>query len=48
MCLPTPEPTRPGIVPRCTFRMAFCTFKGTRGLLDNLEYEDDLKYDDEL
>ena len=60
-CLP-PHPTRPhptltGIVPRCSSRLAFATYKDSRGLLrlseyleyeDYLKYEDDLKYEDNL
>ena len=46
-----PKPTPPGIVPKGSCRLAFTTFKDTKGLLRvpyNLEYEDDLKYEDNL
>ena len=45
------DPNRPGIVPRCSSRLALCSFKGTRSLLrlaDNLEYEYALRYEDNL
>ena len=49
---PTPlDPTPPGIVLRCSFRLAFGTFKGGEGLLrlsGDLKYEDYLKYEDDL
>ena len=44
-----PHPNPPGIVPRGSSRLAFATFKDTRGLLRlfyNLEYEDGLDYED--
>ena len=49
-CLPTPQPTPPQ-PNRNSSKLAFATFKDTRGLLslsDNLEYEDDNKYEDKL
>ena len=39
----------PGIVPRCSSSLALATFKDTRGLLrlsDNLDYEDNIKYEE--
>ena len=52
-----PHPTLTGIVPRCSSRIDFATYKNSRGLLrlseyleyeDYLKYEDDLKYEDNL
>ena len=46
-----PNQTQPGMVLRCSSRLAFATFKGIRGLLrlsNDLEYEDDHKNEDNL
>ena len=46
-----PVATPPGIVPRCTFRLAFTYSKDTKGLLrlsDYLEYETNLKYENNI
>ena len=48
---PPPDPTPSRKVTRCSSRLAFATFEGTRGLLRlsvKLEYKDDLKYEDSL
>ena len=49
-CLPTPSPPQPR-PNRNSSRLAFTSFKDTKGLLwllYNLEYEDDLKYKEEV
>ena len=48
---PLPHPTLTWIVPRCSSRLAFATYKDSRGLLrlsEYLEHEDYLKYKDEI
>ena len=44
-----PDPTPPGIAPRCSSRITFATFDSTGELLKlsgNLKHEDDLKFED--
>ena len=53
LTLPHPTlcyPTTPGMVSRFCSRLAFATFKGTRGLEyeDKLKYEFNFKYEDDL
>ena len=51
MCLPTPNRTDKTPPDQDISLLAFATFNSTRGLLqllDNLEYEDDLIYEDNL